>query len=148
MATRIGKRKVARAREIISRSGLVLGWELSVHAWATRESVDNWKRSDSLHLTVRGAFTEEVSGATKFDFLIYPDLELGAGRSTIPFVGSFLRCKPVLEAAVTLSEPHFQAMVSVAATGKLGTLHVTFEKLRYGSGTISSMLLSTSKEIE
>lgn len=149
MATRIGKRKVAR-RETLSRSGFVSGWELSVHAWSTKEDMGgyDWKRTDSLHLTVRGAFTEEVSGATKFDFLIYPEADLGTARSAVPFVGSFLRCKPILEAAVAISEPHFQAMVTAAAAGKLGTLHVTFEKLRYGSGSISSMLLSTSKEIE
>jgi hypothetical protein len=149
MTTRIGKRKVARAREILSRSGFVSDWELSVHAWSTNEDMgDHWKRTDSLHLTVRGSFTEGVSGVTKFDFLIYPEANLDAQRTKAPYVGSFLRCKPILHAAVTLSESHFQAIVSAAIAGMLGTLHVTFEKLRYGSGPISSILLSTSKEME
>lgn len=148
MTTRIGKRKVARAPEILKRSGFVSDWELSVHAWSTKEGVNRWKRTDGLHLAVRGAFTEEVSGATKFDFLIYPEADIDAGRSTIPSVGTFLRCKPILEAGVSLSESHFQAMVSMATAGKLSTLHVTFEKLRYGRGPISSMILSTSREIE
>ncbi|MET3373744.1 hypothetical protein ABIC89_002807 [Variovorax boronicumulans] len=148
MTTRVGKRKVARAPEILSRSGFVSDWELSVHAWSAKEHTSgHWKRTDGLHLTVRGAFTEEVAGVTKFDFLIYPEANLDTGRSTISSVGSFLRCKPILEAGVSLSELHFQAMVSAAVAGKLSTLQVTFEKLRYGRGSISSMLLSTSKEI-
>lgn len=148
MKTRIAKRKATR-RETLSRSGLVSDWELSVHAWSTKEDLGgHWKRTDGLHLTVRGEFTEDVSGVTRFDFLIYPEADIDARRSTIPFVGSFLRCKPILEAAVALSESHFNAMVSAAVAGRLGALQVAFEKLRYGSGPISSMLLSTSKEIE
>lgn len=41
-----------------------------------------------------------------------------------------------------------QASVFTAVAGKLGALVVTFQKPRYGSGLISSLLLSTSKTIE
>jgi len=148
MTTRKNKPKVAQSKSL-SRFGLVSDWDLSLHAWSTKEKYEShWKRTDGLQLTVRGSFTEEVSGATQFRFLIYPADDLGAQRTTVPFVGSFFRAKPILEAAVPIFEPHFQAMVSVAATGKLAALHVTFERLRYGSGTISSMILDTSNNIE
>lgn len=148
MTTRKNTRNVAQL-EKLSRICRVSDWELSLHAWSTKEKHENhWKRTDSMQLAVRGSFTEEVSGANQFRFLIYPADDLGTQRTKAPFVGSFLRSKPILEAAVTISEPHFQAIVSVAATGKLAALHVTFEKLRYGSGTISSMLLGTSETLE
>lgn len=148
MATRIGKRKTAHAREIISRSGVVTGWVLDVHAWTTDENSDLRERKDSLNLSVRGTFTEEIFGVTKFDFLIYPVAQPDAGRAEIPCVGTFFRSKPVLDAVITLSDLHFQTLVSVAVAGKLGSLDVTFQKLRYGSGLISSLLLSTSKTVE
>lgn len=148
MTVRPKKRKVRGPREIISRSGLVSEWELSVHAWTEGAAVDDRRRTDSLHLSLRGAFTEAVSGVAQFDFLIYPEERPEAGRAEIPSVGTFLRAKPVLEAAVGLSESHFQAILSVAIAGKLGALQVTFQKLRYGSGLISSVLFSTSKRIE
>ncbi len=148
MTARFGKGIAAQRREVMSRSGLVTGWELSASARSVKEEPGSWKRSDGLNLAVFGEFTEEVSGAIKFDFLIYPEEKLDAQRMKIQYVGSFLRCKPILHAAVTLSPLHFQAIVSAAIAGTLGSLHVTCEKLRYGSGPISSMMLSTSKVID
>ncbi|MBB4223439.1 hypothetical protein [Variovorax guangxiensis] len=146
MTSRSGKRRASG--EPIIRYGFVTAWDLNLHAWSGKENTNTWKRTDSLYLTLRGEFTEDVSGSTKFDFLIYAEPRLYAGRTTIPSIGSFLRCKPILEAVVILSEQHFQAMVSVAAAGKLNAVKVIFEKLRYGHGSISSMELSTGKEIE
>lgn len=140
-------RKKAQKREVMNRSGLVTGWDLNVHALSTKDEAGDWKRSDGPQLTIRGDFAEEVCGVTTFDFLIYPEENLAAKRTRVAYVGSFLRCKPTLHAAVTLSDPHFQAILSAATAGALGSLHVTFEKLRYGSGPISSMIVSTAKAI-
>jgi hypothetical protein len=145
MKARTAKRKTAHAREIISRSGSVTEWDLDVHAWATGDKPDARKRQDGVHLTLRGDFNEEVAGVTRFDLLVWPEDQPEAGRSDIPSVGTFLRAKPVLEGALVLSEVHFQALLSVVVAGRLSAVAVTFQKPRYGSGLISSVMLSTSK---
>lgn len=144
MAAKTGKRKAPHAREILSRSGSVTYWDLDVHAWATGDKPDARKRHDTVHLILRGDFTEEVAGVTRFDLLVWPEDQPEAGRADIPSVGTFLRAKPILEGTLTLSEVHFQALLSVVVTGKLRAIAVTFQKPRYGSGLISSLLLSTS----
>jgi hypothetical protein len=140
------KRKPAANREIISRSGIVTGWSLEFHAWAVEDkAVDKRSRSDSCYLEFAGSFGEEIGTAKDFVIMVSAADEVGAGAAEIPCVGAVIRAKPKFQAVVTISTKDFQALATFAAAEKISYVDLTFQKLRYGSGLISSALFTTNK---
>ncbi|MDM0010125.1 hypothetical protein QTI51_37470 [Variovorax sp. J22G73] len=142
----VAKRRAAASREIISRSGMVTGWSLEFHAWAIEDpALGKRSRSDSCYLEFTGSFNEAIGTTKDFVVMISAADEVGAGAAEIPCVGVVTRAKPQFQAVITVSTKDFQALATFAAAEKICSVDLTFQKLRYGSGLISSALFATNK---
>jgi len=145
MTTAMKKTHRAR-REILSREGVIEGWDLSLYAIAQGgKAVEERRREEQIYLTVRGTLVEAVSGVVEFDFQITGTDSPMAGRAEIPCVGSVIAVRPKLQAGVELSLRQFDTLLSVARAGHLKSCHFSFQTPRYGSALIASVSFSTSQ---
>lgn len=139
------KRKTSRSREILSRHGLIEGWDLSLYARAQGgRAVEGRTRDESTYLKVRGTLTEAVNGVLSFDFQLTGSTSPMVGRPDIPSVGAITGMKPALQAGIDLSSEQFNTLLSIACAGRLKSCHFSFQTPHYGSALISSVSFSTS----
>lgn len=135
-------RKQKMEREILSREGLVTRWEVDVNATTVHVQPETNTRRESVYLEIFGDFTVPVNGISQFKILMMPG-DLSIGLAEIPCVGSFLKAKPALEGVVRLSLTEFQTVLSLATSGNLKSCSCDFQAPRYGSGLITTMMLSS-----
>jgi hypothetical protein len=126
---------------LLARSGLVSAWDLSVGAAA----FDSEANPSALHLEVRGEFTEEVSGFTAFELLVVGEEDRAARIDRYQTVGIILRCRPLVDCVVTLSALEFQALLTLAAAGRLATVQLRFERPLYGKAFIESVRFNSDR---
>jgi hypothetical protein len=149
-------KKKAEEREILTREGEVTDWraEVWVHSFSVDPDVDfdqdqkkRVERNALPSITVRGAFSQDVKGVSKFDIVVVPGKPI-VGKAEIPCVGVILKAKPVIEAHITLSEMEYQTVLALATTGNLRYFSCHFQEPRYGRSLITSLTFGSHKPEE
>lgn len=137
------KPKARRSRRaVISRSGLVDGWEGSVFVHAEVKHGSR-ERSSMRVLEVRGDLEAPVKTVRAFKLTVFPESAPTVGAAEIPSVGSVISMRGCLDAVVTLSDSEFQLVTAMLAAGRLARVHLSFQEPKYGSGLIVSCSFSS-----
>jgi hypothetical protein len=132
----------AKQRALISRSGLIREWNASIFVIAdTRHGIRERKSMRSLEFF--GALTEPVKAVSEFKLHVFAETEPVVGAAQIPSVGSVISMRQTFDAVVPLAEGEFQLLATMAAAGKVASVHMRFQEPKYGSALIASCSFSS-----
>ncbi|MBU0589177.1 MAG: hypothetical protein KJ852_16530 [Gammaproteobacteria bacterium] len=140
-ATR-GPKARAKPRELVSRSGLIREWNVSVFVIADVHH-GNRKRKSTRCLEFCGALTKPVKSVSEFMLTVFAETEPPVGKAGIPSIGSIISMRQTLDAVLPLAEGEFQLLAMMAAAGKANSVHMSFQEPRYGSALIASCSFSS-----
>lgn len=136
-----------KRRELMSRTGVVHGWDASV--FVLLESRHGAReRKPMLVLELRGELSEPVKKVGSFKLTVFAEAEPAVGAAEIPSVGSVLSMRGSLDAVVQLADREFQLVVAMATAGRLMSVHLCFQEPRYGSALVASCSFDTRKPDE
>ena len=138
--TKVQKRKAAK-RTLLSCSGRVETWNGYVYVSADRrEGVCN--RDSLISLNITGEFIAAVRGVTGFILRIYPKPDPQPGDAAIASIGIWISTKPTFDGAVYLSYREFDLLLAMAQSGRLVSVHLSFQEPYYGRSLIASVSFS------
>lgn len=141
MATRKAPKRRTTKRPILHCGARVDDWDAYVYVSANRKhGID--VRENLLVLNISGEFTKAMNKVSAFILRIYPKAEPKAGAGAVPSVGIWTAAKPRFDGAIYLSFREFDLLLAMAQTGKLVSVHFSFQKTRYGVGAIASVSFS------
>lgn len=132
----------SKRRELMSRTGVVHGWDASVFVRAESQHGVR-ERKPMLVLELRGELSEPVKKVTSFKLTVFAEAEPAVGAAEIPSVGSVLSMRGSLDAVVQLADREFQLAMAMATAGRLASVHLHFQEPRYGSALIASCSFDT-----
>ena len=138
---RLSIRKVKK-REISHHNGTVSSWDASLFVYIDKRGGET-TRQTLLSLQLKGEFLAPVKNITGFQLTAFPYKTPSVGNAEMPSVGSIIATKPLIDAVVTLSEQEFQVLFALATSGRLASLHLSFQEPRYGSALIASCSFSS-----
>jgi len=131
----------------MSRSGLVHGWDASVYVSAEKEHGSR-VRQPMLVLTLQGELDAPVKKVGSFKLTVFSDAEPVVGASEIPSIGSVISMSGSMDAVVKLADREFHLVAAMATTGRLRSVHLSFQEPRYGSALIASCSFDTREPEE
>ena len=132
----------SKRRELISRTGMVHGWDASVFVRAESRHGAR-ERKAMLVLEARGDLSAPVKKVSSFKLTIFADAEPVVGAAEIPSVGSIISMRESLDAVVQLADQEFRLVSAMATAGRLTAVHLCFQEPRYGSALIASCSFDT-----
>ena len=115
----------SKRRQLMSRTGLVHGWDASVSISAESQHGAR-ERKTMLLLELRGVLSEPVKKVSSFTVTVFAEAEPAVGAAEIPSVGSVLSMRGSLDAVVQLADREFQFVVAMVTTGRLASVHFCF----------------------
>lgn len=133
-----------RKTELLSRSGLVVDWGAYVFILADRLGGEGLRRT-LMSLDIRGQFETPVRGVTAFSLRLIPETNPSTGNAEIPCVGAWTSAKPALDGSVYLSDREFDLVRTMASSGKLVSVHASFQTPHYGRSLIASVSFSSDQ---
>lgn len=128
-----------KKQEILSRTGSVRTWDADLFLVSAPNLGPSAGRM--LCLKVKGDLKEPVGDLDKFELWLVPERE--QTDSTFVAVGSLTGVQHALGAYVTMPPLEFQFATTLATSGRLKSVHLSFEKPRYGRGLVLSASIST-----
>ena len=137
----------SKRRELMSRTGVVHGWDASVFVRAESQHGAR-ERKPMLVMELRGELSEPVKKVSSFMLTVFAEAEPAVGAAEIPSVGSIISMRGSLDAVVQLADREFQIAVAIAAAGRLASGHLCFQEPRYGSALIVSCSFDTRESDE
>lgn len=137
----------SKRRELMSRAGVVHGWDASVFVRAESQHGAP-ERKPMLVLELRGELSEPVKKVGSFKVRVFAEAQPAVGASEIPSVGSVLSMEGSLDAVVQLADREFQLVAAMATAGRLTLVHLCFQEPRYGSALIASCSFDTREPDE
>jgi hypothetical protein len=132
-----------RRRELLSRYGRIASWHVSLSERADRPRGHPPRRESNASIQLEGEFTEPVGGVIRFMIQVSPTSKPDIGNSDQPNVGAFISVKPELQGVVDMSEGHFQQLLTLAASERLGWCFVAFTAPYRRSALIVSISFDT-----
>ncbi|MBB5411045.1 hypothetical protein HDG34_005002 [Paraburkholderia sp. HC6.4b] len=84
------------------------------------------ERESRVSILMEGEFTEPVRDVTRFLIQVSPTDKPSIGNADVPNVGVFISIKPELQGVVDMTDDHFQALLTLASSGRLEWCHVAF----------------------
>lgn len=141
---RVSRKPKARSprRESISRAGLVQSWDASVFVRAESEHGVR-ERKSMIVLDLHGELQEPVKTVKPFKLTVFAEAEPAPGAGDIPSVGSIISMRGEMDAVVQLAPVEFQLLMAMATSGRLRSVHLSFQEPRYGSALIASFSFSS-----
>jgi hypothetical protein len=128
-----------KKREILSRYGTVRGWDADAFLLSQTNLGPSARRMLSLKLF--GDLAEPVGPFATFE--LWLALEREHIDSPVAAVGALTGMTHALGAHVGMPPVEFQFATTLAASGRLKSVHLSFEKPRYGRGLVLSASIST-----
>lgn len=132
------KRKTKK-RELLNREGLVSHWEMALFVHAS-DGRHRMTRDGRYYLHAKGTFAEAVGTVTGFDLML---VDGGEGLKEASAIGSIVGAKVEINAVVDLSPEEYAFAARLALSSRQCHMHMSFDKLHYGSGLIRSPSIST-----
>ncbi|MBB5455161.1 hypothetical protein HDG36_006739 [Paraburkholderia sp. Kb1A] len=115
-----------RRRELLSRYGRITSWHASLTERVDRPRGSPPERESRVSILMEGEFTEPVRDVTRFLIQVSPTDKPSIGNADVPNVGVFISIKPELQGVVDMTDDHFQALLTLASSGRLEWCHVAF----------------------
>lgn len=116
-------------------------WDAYVYVRADRRD-GACDRDSLLSLNIKGNFTAAIRNVAAFILRIYPEADPQPGNAAIPFIGIWTSTKPMFDGAVYLSYREFDLLLAMAQSGKLISVHLSFQEPYYGKSLIASVSFS------
>lgn len=131
-----------KQREVSLHNVTVSSWDASLFVYVEKLS-GKTTRQTLQSLQLKGKLLAPIKNNTGFQLTAFQDKTPSVGNAEIPCVGSIIATKPLIDAVVTLSEQEFQVLLSLATSGRLASVHLSFQEPRYGTALIASISFSS-----